>query len=132
MSTIGSRIRERRRELNITQADLAKRMGLTRPALSLLESGDTKTIAGDKLLRAAKALNVSPEWLGGGPEPASKAHHPSLGQLMLSVFEDRNGYGGPAAAQTPDEASVLAVYRKLSEGDRVLALRILEAIALSR
>ncbi|CAK0768915.1 HTH-type transcriptional regulator, cell division transcriptional repressor [Gammaproteobacteria bacterium] len=68
---IGEKIRQRRVELGLSQTALAKKIGIKGAAVSLWETGGTKTLKGDNLLKVAKALEVSPEWLIGSlPRPA--------------------------------------------------------------
>lgn len=50
-----------------TQSSLAKACGLTRGAVSQWVNGDVGTIKGENLIRAAQALQVTPEWLVYGP-----------------------------------------------------------------
>ncbi len=47
----------------MTQQQLADAVGVSRPAVTQWETGETKTLEGENLLRVAKALDVSPEWL---------------------------------------------------------------------
>ena len=58
---IGQRVRERRRELNLTQGELARRAGMSVSYLSLIEH-DKRTIGGRLLQRLAPWLGAR----GGG------------------------------------------------------------------
>lgn len=53
----------------VTQAELAKACGVSRPSVSDWCSGNTKTLKGKNLLRAAAILKVRPKWLGEGIGP---------------------------------------------------------------
>lgn len=53
----------------IRSVDLAKACGVSAPAVSEWLSGATKKLAGDNLMRAARYLNVSPDWLASGKGP---------------------------------------------------------------
>ena len=70
---IGQRIKQARlsRRPKMTQQQLADAIFVSRPAVTQWETGETKTLEGENLLRVAKALEVSPEWLmyGTGPGP---------------------------------------------------------------
>ncbi|MBE6112848.1 MAG: helix-turn-helix transcriptional regulator [Peptococcaceae bacterium] len=64
---MNTRIKQRRKELKITQVELAKRIGVTQGAISAIERGDcdpTTTTIGS----IAKTLNVSVDWLIFGKE----------------------------------------------------------------
>lgn len=60
---IGGRVRQRRIELGLTIAELAKASDLSNSAISELESGRSK--GSPSIHKIAAALEVSPEWLGG-------------------------------------------------------------------
>ena len=62
---IEERIRTRREELNISQTELAKKLGYTsRSSICKIESGDRKLTA-SKIKKIADALETSPEWIMG-------------------------------------------------------------------
>ena len=65
---IGERIKQRRSETGLTQASLAKMVGVSREAVSQWESGDSKGLKQENLLECSKALNCSPHWLVTGKE----------------------------------------------------------------
>lgn len=66
MHSLGDRIRAKRRELNISQIELAKKVGITQGALSHLESGRNET--SKELPQIALALGVDVHWLLTGQE----------------------------------------------------------------
>jgi transcriptional regulator with XRE-family HTH domain len=59
----GDRIRTRRRELGLSQAELAGRLEISQSALSKLESGNTSQLSRGNLLLLATALDLPPETL---------------------------------------------------------------------
>jgi transcriptional regulator with XRE-family HTH domain len=65
---IGARIRFERQALGLTQEQLARRIGVTREAISQWEMG-AEWLRPEHLLRAAKHLNVTVEWLVFGTQP---------------------------------------------------------------
>lgn len=73
MTFIGKRVKARREELGISQTVLAKRIGVSGPSLSQLESGKIKRSR--RMSKLAAVLKVSPEWLEGSGEgkPAAQA-----------------------------------------------------------
>lgn len=60
---IGMRIRNKRLEKGWSQSDLARLVGVARESVSLWETGDTKNLRPENLLRTAKHLGVNVEWL---------------------------------------------------------------------
>jgi repressor LexA len=66
--TIGDRIRERRKELGLTQGDLAKRMGYkTKSAICKAETVEFNPTT-DRVIEFSKALETTPAYLMGWEE----------------------------------------------------------------
>lgn len=93
-TVVGTRIRQRRREIGMTQADLAKAVGISASYLNLIE-WNKRRIAGGRLSKIAEALNVSSDELAGAGERrllevlTEVAHLPSLRPLGVEI--DRTG-----------------------------------------
>lgn len=70
----GKRIRERRKELGLSQEELAKMVGYAHKAsISKIENGD-RDFPIDQIVPIAKALDVSPSYIMGWEErPADNA-----------------------------------------------------------
>ncbi len=66
MSNLAQRISQRLGDLSLTQKELADVCGVSAPAVNDWVSGKTKSLKASTLLRAAKALSVSPQWLESG------------------------------------------------------------------
>lgn len=65
MSTIGERIRQRRIELNMSQEELALKIGYNdRSSIAKIESGE-RDIRQRKIIDLANALKTTPNWLMG-------------------------------------------------------------------
>lgn len=63
MSSLGERIRELRLARRLTAEQLATKAGISQGAISQVENGITRTVAGDNLVRIARALGTSAEYL---------------------------------------------------------------------
>lgn len=67
MTTISERIRSAlSSDPSLSQAGLARACSVKQPSVSDWLSGRTKQLGGSNLLKAAKYLNVRPEWLADG------------------------------------------------------------------
>lgn len=58
--TMAGRIREAREAAGLTQAEVARRVGVSKQAVGQWESGDTRSIRGDNLLALARVLGRQP------------------------------------------------------------------------
>jgi transcriptional regulator with XRE-family HTH domain len=63
MKKFGQRLKELREECKLSQEQLADRAGISRGLISQAETGLIKTLAGDNLVRVAKALGTTAEYL---------------------------------------------------------------------
>lgn len=62
---VGNKIKERRNQLNMSQDELAKKMGYsTRTTIYKIEAG-VNDVTLSKVEAFAKALNTTPVWLAG-------------------------------------------------------------------
>ncbi len=68
--TISERIIERLKQLSMTQKEFAGRTGIQESTISEWKKNKTNP-SSDKILAICKALDVSPEWLLSGIDPAA-------------------------------------------------------------
>ena len=69
--TWNDRVGERRRALNLTKTELAKRCGVSVPTAQQWESGEIEETSASNFDRLAKVLEVSVEWLRFGTQRSS-------------------------------------------------------------
>lgn len=62
----------------ISQASLARYCGVKPPSVSAWVSGETQSLEGTNLLKAAECLKVNPKWLGEGIGPMRGEHQASI------------------------------------------------------
>ena len=62
---IGGKLRQRRKELEMTMLEVAKLVGVSEATVSRWESGDIANMRRDKIALLAKALQVSPSFIMG-------------------------------------------------------------------
>lgn len=80
MSEIKDRLREARRNKDLSQAELSKLLGVSQAAIAAIESGRNKRPT--NLVAIAKALDVSPYWLETGKEDMEvRANATPLGRI---------------------------------------------------
>ena len=73
---LAARIRQARRAAGLSQSQVAHLLGLQRPSVTEMESGNRR-VSSDELVHLAQLFEVSPEWLLGsgddGDEHVAKA-----------------------------------------------------------
>jgi transcriptional regulator with XRE-family HTH domain len=73
ISILGKRVLLRRRDLRLTQKELAERTGISANTIARLERGGVQDLRGSAIARLADALSVSTDYLlGREAEPASE------------------------------------------------------------
>lgn len=92
MQSVGKRLKAARKRRGLTQAALATLAHVKQPSISEIETGETKVVAGDTLLKLCGALRVRPQWL----------------LLDLGAMDEG------AESLPPDEADLLEKYRQAS------------------
>lgn len=118
--TLAERITKAREAAGMSKSDLARSVGASPSAVSQWESGETQTLEGKNLVRAAVAMGVDAVWLGTGkgemaPRPVllgeerSKAvYRTSTAQgeaIVVPVF-NATGSMGPGMPQ-PEHETVI-------------------------
>ena len=131
MSTVGNAIRSRREQLNMTQEELAHKIGFTsRTGVSKLEKGQTEPSI-DRLKLLAEALDTTVVYLIYGPVAYNcslgdyqenrdylRINDPSLIPYLeeLSTPEKRILFDKIKELEPQDVASLLRVVKMIEEG----------------
>lgn len=131
----GARLRERRVELNMTQAELARRSGISQEAISRIENGRIRGLMQPTQDALASALECGVSWLrGGDDDPAGEpGGSEARGEMEIVLDETDPLVGATGRAFNPERHALLDVYavlralretdRRLVEGDLVAAAR---------
>lgn len=110
---LSERLKKAMTEAGISQAELARLCGVKPPSIHGWLSGKSKFLRGENLLKAAKALNVSQQWLANGVGPMHPAgdsepgveidldQHPDLTPIRKVKLRLRAGVSGFSVE--PDE-----------------------------
>lgn len=90
MSTVGNRILQRRKELDLTQEELARRMGYkSKSTINKIEMG-INDIPQSKIMRFSEVLATTPSFLmGWDEEEENSPEEPKLTegeQMLLDLF----------------------------------------------
>jgi transcriptional regulator with XRE-family HTH domain len=100
MSDFGDRIKEARKNRNMSMQDLADAVGISKSAIGQIETGTNK---GSKYLsKIAEVLLVDPAWI----------------QFGISDREETN------LRLSESEVHLISIYRQLNESDREVILRV--------
>ncbi len=117
---IGERIRARRKELNLKQPELGKIVGISGAAISQLERGDSKNPSSENLLKLAKALKCSPEWLQTGRGSTTGASAEEIGRYTVTRSARIPMYTAELAAGIGTHIDMDAVSEFFEVGQEVL------------
>lgn len=110
-TTLGQRIKQRRKQLGLNQSDLSKVAGVSDSSISLWE-GDNTAPRGENLHKLASVLQCSSTWLLFGDEDKTPGEPRTLSdQHQL----------------TEDEMEMLSLYRALPESEQVAQIKDLKA-----
>ena len=127
-TALGHRIRERRRQIGITQVELARRIGISGSYLNMIER-NKRQIAGALLRRTADALALGPDELDGAAERRLVESLEEIAQLpALRGLEIEAGKAEELIARFPGWARALASLARsesiANQTARVLADRL--------
>ena len=87
---VGERIKQRREELNMTQDELAKKVGYTsRSSVAKIEANANGMLQ-SKLILFAKALKVTPAYIMGWEEESSNKKNDALADIILKARRDED------------------------------------------
>ncbi len=130
---IAQRIRERRKELGLTQEVVAARAGVSKSFMSELETGTTLA-NGLIYLRIAKVLGVGVQWLlaGESSPPVVQPTDPLRDVPIVSVLAEEHGWTHRKALDIAAALSRVVARRsapgKRWEPDKEYVLRLADAI----
>jgi len=89
MTTVGQRVKQRRRELGLSQDALAQRAGISKSFLSDLETGK-RSLGAETLLDLARAMGLSLDYLMTGKESRNQKPEVQI-PATLATFAAKEG-----------------------------------------
>lgn len=123
VSAIGYRVRERRRALGVTQAAMARELGISASYLNLIES-NKRAVGGSLLSRLAQRLDLDVDVLTGAVERrlSDDLRELPVDPLLRGIALDP-GTANELVARFPDWArAMLRVYRAYLDGNESVAM----------
>ena len=133
MSELSSVLKQRRKELGLTLAQIADAMGVAEATVQRWESGNIKSIRHEKISRLAEILNVSPAALMGWEQsealPSNIIPMPEMRKIPLlgtiacgaPVFADEHMDG-----EVDIPSSIHADFALTCKGDSMINARIFD------
>ena len=122
---VGERIRERRKELNVSVDELAKRLNKNRTTVYRYEKGDIENLPIDILDPLAKALETTPAYLMGWDTKPNK-DDATVGKLLKLMRTQQNmtvkEYSKEIGISSDD-------LREYESGERYIPLSVIKTIA---
>lgn len=100
-TSLSQRILTRLAELGMTQAELARKAGLTTAAINAWVRGNVSDLKADSLIAAASALRVRPRWLASGNGPKELSTE-SFNHLIVTLDEIENGNSSGDYVMVPE------------------------------
>lgn len=118
---IGIRIRDQRKQTAITQAELARRVGISASYLNLIEA-DKRAIGGSLLQRIAEELQVDLDVLSGTEERRIIDRLSDVAAApLLQPLQIEPATANALVSRHPDWArGMLEIWRALRDGDRLI------------
>ena len=112
---VGERIKLRREQLNMTQEELAKKVGYTsRSSIAKVES-NANGILQSKLVVFANALQTTPAYLLGWEEnEAAATNEDTVSDIFVRLRQDATFYNAVQKLYNLNEAQLTAVITMLS------------------
>ena len=83
---IGIKLKNRRKELNLTMLEIAKKVGVSEATVSRWESGDIANMRRDKIAALANALQVPPSFIMGWSDEPRKENKPEKPELVENMI----------------------------------------------
>jgi len=115
--SINARVKQARKAAGLSQARLAKLLGVTRSACSQWESLQGTVPRRERLEQLANLLDVSYEWLATGRK--AKEEKSAFGIKEDSLYK---------GTMSPDQEELLKLYRELSLKARMALMEFLRSL----
>lgn len=88
MKTMGQRIRDKRKEYNMTMEELGAKLGVQKSAINKWEKGEVLNIKRSYIKEMAELFHVSPAWLMGMEDTEAVVTYTAPDREPVSLFVD--------------------------------------------
>ena len=112
-NSIGKKLYARRKELSLTQKQIADYVGVTEATVSRWESGEIDNMRRDKIANLARVLKVSP-------------------LLIMGLTEEETPTDSKKIIRDTDEIKLLDGYRELNDDDKNFVLGMIGRLSFNR
>ncbi len=112
-NSIGKKLYARRKELSLTQKQIADYVGVTEATVSRWESGEIDNMRRDKIANLARVLKVSP-------------------LLIMGLTEEETQSDSKNFVSDTDETRLLDGYRELNDDDKNFVLGMIGRLSFNR
>lgn len=112
-NSIGKKLYARRKELSLTQKQIADYVGVTEATVSRWESGEIDNMRRDKIANLARVLKVSP-------------------LLIMGLTEEETQSDSKNFVSDTDETRLLDGYRELNDDDKNFILGMIGRLSFNR
>lgn len=135
MGGFGERLKRLRKDLDMTQGQLAEQIGVVPSAVGKYERLDSSYPSVDTLIKIADYFNVSLDYLLRGKKYSPSVENNISGQLSNSPFIQANNggvvfNGEESRSLSPEAVELLHIYENLGGRDRLKLLNF--AVELER
>lgn len=120
---LGDRIRKARRDVHMTQAELAEAVGVSTRSIQAYEMNRSVPRSYDMYLKLAQALRVTPEFLSGLKEKDVEA-----GDFVQAAATKYGPRGKAQAKAILEQASALFAGGELTEEDELVFMHEMQEI----
>lgn len=132
--TIGERVTQAREAANLSRAELGRRVGISRSAISQIENGTTKSPSAENLEKIADATSVPTKWLLSGkgpihPQTDHKQSPVSTGSVKESDIPASHTGDVREVLMSPQELELLEAFRELDDEIRARIVTKVQARA---
>lgn len=124
---LANRLKSSREAVNMNQTELANAAGVSRNAISLIESGTTKAIKSAHLFRLARQLGVRAEWLANGEGARASSELAPRHRSLISAYRSL-----PKNMRTEIRSLIESAYATINDASSAHERRVAQITELYR
>lgn len=110
-------LKDRRKELNYTLLDIAKKVGVSEATVQRWESGNIKNLRYEKIIALADILEMSPSHLMGWDDNVGESFSCENPPIILHLMEQLNDEGQEKVVEYAEGLIALGKYKKHGQSE---------------